>query len=109
MPPLLLKFVNNLLDTLMLYLIDVRTTEEFDAGHLENAIHIDYREILQQIDHITTHKDAEIYLYCRSGVRSAIAAQLLHSRGYYKAVNIGGYEALKAHFDAQMQQASLHS
>lgn len=85
----------------MFYLIDVRTTEEFDMGHLENAIHIDYREILQKIDDVTADKEADIYLYCRSGVRSAIAAQLLHSRGYYKAENIGGYEALKAHFDAQ--------
>lgn len=86
----------------MFYLIDVRTTEEFDMGHLDNAIHIDYREILQKIDNITTDKEATIYLYCRSGVRSAIAAQLLHSRGYYKAENIGGYEALKAHLATQM-------
>lgn len=83
----------------MLYLIDVRTTEEFEMGHLDNALHVDYREILQKIDDITTDKDADIYLYCRSGVRSAIAAQLLHSRGYYKALNIGGYEALKAHLE----------
>lgn len=86
----------------MFYLIDVRTTEEFDMGHLDNAIHIDYREILQKIDNITTDKEATIYLYCRSGVRSAIAAQLLHSRGYYKAENIGGYEALKAHLATQI-------
>ena len=85
----------------MFYLIDVRTTEEFDMGHLDNAIHIDYREILQEIDNITTDKEADIYLYCRSGVRSAIAAQLLHSRGYYKAENIGSYEALKAHIESQ--------
>ncbi|KZX37703.1 rhodanese-like domain-containing protein [Wohlfahrtiimonas chitiniclastica] len=85
----------------MLYLIDVRTTEEFNAGHLNDAIHIDYREILHRIDEVTTDKDAEIHLYCRSGVRSAIATQLLHSRGYYRALNIGGYEALKAHFEAQ--------
>lgn len=85
----------------MLYLIDVRTTEEFNQGHLDNAIHIDYREILQEIDHVTMDKDADIYLYCRSGVRSAIAEQLLQSRGYYKARNIGGYEALKAHMEAE--------
>ncbi len=88
----------------MFYLIDVRTSEEFDMGHLDDAIHIDYREILQEIDNITTDKEADIYLYCRSGVRSAIAAQLLNSKGYYKAENIGGYEALKAHIEAQSQE-----
>lgn len=89
----------------MLYLIDVRTTDEFQTGHLDNAIHIDYREILQKIDNITTDKEAEIYLYCKSGVRSAISAQLLHSKGYYRALNIGGYEMLKNHFSANLHSA----
>ena len=88
----------------MFYLIDVRTTEEFNMGHLDNAIHIDYREILQEIDNVTDDKEVDIYLYCKSGVRSAIAAQLLHSRGYYKAHNIGGYEAVNAHIESQSQE-----
>lgn len=80
----------------MTYLIDVRSTDEFKNGHLENAIHIDHKEILQKIESVTIDKNAKIYLYCKSGMRSAIAVQLLHGKGYYHAVNIGSYDTLKA-------------
>lgn len=74
--------------------IDVRTTEEFNAGHLEGAIHIPYEEIATRIGEVTTDKNAIIHLYCRSGNRSGIAQQTLQSIGFTKAVNEGGYEQL---------------
>jgi phage shock protein E len=74
--------------------IDVRTTEEFNAGHLEGAIHIPYEEIAARIGEVTTDKDATIHLYCRSGNRSGIAQQTLQSIGFTKAVNEGGYEEI---------------
>ncbi len=74
--------------------IDVRTTDEFNAGHLEGAAHIPYEEIATRISEITTDKNATIHLYCRSGNRSGIAQQILQSVGFTNAINEGGYEDL---------------
>ncbi len=74
--------------------IDVRTLDEFNAGHIAGAAHIPYEEIAVRIGEITTDKNAVIHLYCRSGNRSGIAQQTLQSMGFKNAVNEGGYEAL---------------
>lgn len=74
--------------------IDVRTTEEFNTGHIEGAAHIPYEEIAARISEITTDKNATIHLYCRSGNRSGIAQQTLQAMGFKNAINEGGYEAL---------------
>jgi phage shock protein E len=74
--------------------IDVRTADEFNAGHIEGAAHIPYEEIAARISEITTDKNATIHLYCRSGNRSGIAQQTLLAMGFNNAVNEGGYETL---------------
>ena len=78
------------------YWIDVRTAEEFNAGHVEQAVNIPYEEITARISEVTTDKDAVIYLYCRSGRRSGIAKEALDGSGFTNVVNVGGFEeALK--------------
>lgn len=74
--------------------IDVRTTEEYNSGHIEGAIHIPYEEIASRISEITSDKNATIHLYCRSGRRSGIAEGTLKSLGFTQAINEGGYEDL---------------
>jgi phage shock protein E len=74
--------------------IDVRTTDEFNSGHIEGAAHIPYEEIATRISEVTTDKNARIHLYCRSGNRSGIAQQTLQAMGFNNAVNEGGYESL---------------
>jgi len=74
--------------------IDVRTTDEFNYGHIEGATHIPYEEISARISEVTSDKNAIIHLYCRSGNRSGIAQQILQSIGFNNAVNEGGYEEL---------------
>ncbi|HTF98039.1 MAG TPA: rhodanese-like domain-containing protein [Cellvibrio sp.] len=74
--------------------IDVRTLDEFNAGHITDAVHIPYEEIALRIGEVTTDKNAAIHLYCRSGNRSGIAQQTLLAMGFQKAINEGGYEAL---------------
>lgn len=74
--------------------IDVRTTDEFNAGHIAGAAHIPYEEIATRIGEVTSDKHASIHLYCRSGNRSGIAQQMLQAIGFTNAVNEGGYEAL---------------
>ena len=72
--------------------IDVRSAGEFDAGHVEGAVNIPHTEIVERISEVTGDKDATLYLYCRSGRRSGIAADALAEAGFSKAINIGGLE-----------------
>lgn len=75
--------------------IDVRTAEEFAAGHVEGAVNIPYEEIVARIGEVTDDKTSLVYLYCRSGRRSGIALEALQEAGFTRAVNIGGLEDAK--------------
>ena len=72
--------------------IDVRTTDEYNGGHVSEAVNIPYTEISEDIAELTGDKDATIYVYCRSGRRSGIAKKTLEGLGYTQVVNIGGFE-----------------
>lgn len=74
--------------------IDVRTSDEFNSGHIEGAAHIPYEEIAARISAVTIDKNARIHLYCRSGNRSGIAQHTLQAMGFKNAVNEGGYEEI---------------
>ena len=67
--------------------IDVRTEAEWDTGHLEGALHIEWQDILKVPSDIK--KDEEIFLYCRSGNRSGKATKILIEAGYVNAKNAG--------------------
>ena len=75
--------------------IDVRTLEEFDSGHLEQAFHIPHGEIAERISELTSDKDAVIHLYCKSGGRAGRAKSALEDLGFTHVLNDGGYEDLK--------------
>lgn len=76
-------------------LVDVRTQQEFDQGHLENAILIPHDQIAARASELGTDKHRAIVLYCRSGSRSSQAKLALEKLGYTDVMNAGGYEALK--------------
>ena len=76
-------------------IIDVRTPQEFQAGHVKGAINIPHHVIGSKIQDVTGEKDREVLLYCRSGRRSGIALEALTKLGYTNAKNVGGYEAFK--------------
>ncbi len=67
--------------------IDVRTSDEWSSGHLENAMNIEWQDILNITNSVT--KDEKIYLYCRSGNRSGRATQILIDAGYSNVTNAG--------------------
>ena len=77
-------------------IIDVRTTAEFDSGHLNNALNIPYDIIEQQITDVTCCKSQEIIVYCRRGGRAETAKATLRNLGYSHVVNAGGYEKIRA-------------
>lgn len=71
-------------------IIDARTQEEFDEGHIENAILIPEYEIAQRAEKELPDKDQLILVYCRSGRRSKIASQELVDLGYTNVKEFGG-------------------
>ncbi len=76
-------------------IIDVRTQEEFAAGHIEGAINIPYEQIGQGIQSIKgLKKDSPVLVYCRSGRRSGIAKSTLEQLGFKQILNGGGMEML---------------
>ena len=70
-------------------IIDVRTFEEWDQGHLSSAKRIEWQEISKKIQDLDTNKDDQIILYCRSGKRAEKAKIILNGLGYMDVVNAG--------------------
>lgn len=72
-------------------LLDVRTPEEFESGHLAGAIMIDFRaEGFVEKAKAQLKKDQPVALYCRSGKRSHSAAELLLKAGFKELVELDG-------------------
>lgn len=81
-------------------IIDVRTDEEFNEGHIKGAMLIPEYEIRDRAETELPDKDQLILVYCRSGRRSKIAAQTLVDLGYTNVKEFGGiidwqYEIVK--------------
>ena len=81
-------------------LIDARTQEEYDEGHIPGAILIPEYEIADRAEKELPDKDQLILVYCRSGRRSKIAAEELVKLGYTNVKEFGGiidweYETVK--------------
>ena len=66
-------------------LLDVRTPEEYAAGHVPGSLNIP----LDRISGARLEKGAPLFVYCRSGARSGQACAILRQRGF-EAANIGG-------------------
>ncbi len=71
-------------------LVDVRTQEEYDTGHIPGAICIPNEEIEQKAPELLTDQEQMIYVYCRTGKRSKEAARKLCRMGYINVTEIGG-------------------
>ena len=71
-------------------ILDVRTIEEYNDGHIPGAILIDNDEISATTVAQLSNKNQTIFVYCRSGRRSKEAAQKLVDLGYTNVIEIGG-------------------
>lgn len=76
-------------------ILDVRTPQEYNGGHIKNAINISLQTISDKADKRLKDKDQRIYVYCRSGNRSTSASKILVNKGYTNIVNIGGISSWK--------------
>ena len=71
-------------------IIDARTQEEYDQGHIPGAILIPEYEIADRAEKELPDKNQLILVYCRSGRRSKIAAEELVKLGYTNVKEFGG-------------------
>lgn len=71
-------------------ILDVRTREEYDSGHIPDAIMIPHDQITDLAGKTLTDKEQLILVYCRSGSRSKIAAAALAELGYTNVKEFGG-------------------
>lgn len=72
------------------YLIDVRTEEEFDEGHIPGALLMPLDNIENEIENSDISNDDVIIVYCRSGSRSNSAASIIREIGYSVVLDAGG-------------------
>ena len=73
-------------------LLDVRTPQEYEEGHIPGSKNLPLQTI-DKVDSIVENKDTVLYVYCHSGARSRQAASLLQYMGYSNGTNIGGIAA----------------
>jgi rhodanese-related sulfurtransferase len=71
-------------------LVDVRTQEEFNQGHIDGSICIPLRDISNNPFAVCIRKDTPIILYCQMGYKSSLAAHTLIEAGYSKIYTIPG-------------------
>ena len=71
-------------------ILDVRTQEEYDQGHIPGAVLIPDTEIRARAEEVLTDKDQLILVYCRSGRRSKLASEILVELGYTNIREFGG-------------------
>lgn len=79
-----------IIDSENVIILDVRTQEEYNSGHINNAIILPVTEISNKAQEILVDKNKKILIYCRSGNRSATAAKALIELGYNNVYDFGG-------------------
>ena len=83
-----------------IFLIDVREKDEYDSGHIKNALLLPLGDVKLKAQNVLPDKNKKIIVYCKSGRRAEMAAKELQSMGYTDVYNLGGildwqYEVIK--------------
>ena len=81
----------------MKYLFDVRTEEEFNAGHAKEAINVPLGDLIEPTEKVDLMlkeilKDDVIQVYCQSGGRAEVAKDTILSFGFKNVTNLGGIQ-----------------
>ena len=71
-------------------ILDVRTPEEFAAGHVPGAINIPYTHLPARISEVADAGDKDIVVYCATGVRAERGAERLRENGFTKLLHLDG-------------------
>ena len=71
-------------------LVDVRSREEFEGGHVLDARHLPQEEVAGAGESLKKYLDKPVIVCCESGMRSGAAARVLKAQGFAKVVNLRG-------------------
>ncbi len=82
----------NIMSTQKAIVVDVRSLEEYNEGHIPNAISVPLETIGNEAEAKLKNKDDLILVYCRSGRRSREAALRLIEKGYTNVIDFGGIQ-----------------
>mgnify|MGYP003496097993 FL=1 len=85
-------------------ILDVRTPAEFKSGHVRGAVPVNVQDdaFLEQVQSIYSDKSKPVYVYCKSGRRSMMAAEQMVKAGYTHVINVlGGIDALPANIQTK--------
>ena len=69
-------------------LLDVRQIEEYQVFHLPDAVLIPLNELAERFDELANYQQQEIVVYCKAGIRSAVACEFLVEHGFTKLTNL---------------------
>lgn len=89
--PITTESVFSMIDQEDVYIIDVREDYEYASGHIKNAYNIPLSNI-HEIQKLFIELDSTIIVYCRTGVRSRKAAEILLDLGYQNVFDMGGID-----------------
>jgi len=84
--------------------VDVRSTGEYQGGHLPKALNIPLGELQGSLPRQVQDKNQVLLLHCLSGARSGIAMRLLKSMGYQNVFNLGSYGRARKIVSSVQQQ-----
>jgi phage shock protein E len=71
-----------------LFVLDVRTPQEYAEGHVPGAVNVPHDQLASRLAEVP--KDKDVVLYCRSGRRAGIAADVLAANGYTRLSHLEG-------------------
>ena len=84
----LLKALNTPKNNIVI--LDVRSVEEYNNGHLANAINISHNTVADKLNQLEQYKDNTVVVYCRSGRRAGFAENILTENGFTKVRHLDG-------------------
>lgn len=86
-----MKDLQQIMEEKKVKVIDVRTKQEYEEGHIEGAVNIPMDKIEDTFEEFFPKKEEDYYFYCHSGARSAMVSNYLKSMGYSNCHNVGSF------------------
>lgn len=71
-------------------ILDVRSEDEYNAGHVANAINVSHDTVAEKLSQLAQYKDKTVVVYCRSGRRAGVAEDILTKNGFNNLRHLTG-------------------
>ncbi len=71
-------------------ILDVRTPQEFQAGHVPGAMNIPHTDLARRLDEVRQYQAKEVVVYCELGGRAGVAGKILQDAGFSRLRHLEG-------------------